>query len=145
MHPAIRNLLIVALAAFVVACNPMEQLGDADAAVAKFHEQMDKGQFDAIWEGAHEDFRKASPKAPATKFLADVHTRMGKMKSTEREGFNLNTNNGVTTVKVTHKTEFENGPATETFDYIRKDDRLELWNYNINWGLAGPPEPGAGE
>lgn len=142
MIVSIRNLVLVLLAAIVAACNPMEQLDDADAEVAEFHQQMDNRQFDAIWEAGSKEFKASGPKADAVAFLGQIRDRMGALKSTTREGFNLNTDNGVTMVKVTHKSEFDNGPATETFDFVRVEDELQLYNYNINWGTdQGPAEP----
>nr|WP_137678143.1 hypothetical protein [Parerythrobacter lutipelagi] len=140
MPTVIRNYALILLAAILAACNPMEQLADGEGAVAEFHQRLNASDFEAIWNDSHKDFKASGARDSALAFLAGVHERMGAVKSTSRQSFNINSNNGVTTVKVTQKTEFQRGSATETFEFVRNGERLQLWNYNINWGASGAAE-----
>lgn len=115
----------------LAACNPMEELGDADAEVAKFHRDFSAKNFDGIWNDSHQAMKDSSTREQFDASLTSVTEYWGKVKSTERDGFGINTNNGVTSVKVTHNTEFDAGTAVETFDFIRDDDALKLASYDI--------------
>lgn len=130
-----RNFGAVTLGAAALglaACNPMAELGDADAEVAKFHKDFGDKNFDGIWADSHSVLKDSGTREQFDQTFGSLSQYWGKVKSTEREGFNINTNNGVTSVKVTHNTEFDAGSAVETFNFIRdEDEALKLAGYNI--------------
>ena len=129
-----------AAALSLAACNPMEELGDADAEVAQFHKNFSAKNFEGIWNDSHENLKSSGPREQFDATFGSLSEYWGKVKSTEREGFSINTNNGVTRVDVTHNTEFDAGSAVESFQFIREDDALELAFYNIK--IKEPAEAG---
>ncbi|WP_284125786.1 hypothetical protein [Parerythrobacter aestuarii] len=126
----LRMFMAGAMLLLVAACNPMAELEDADAAVAQFHQRYDDGHLGAIWSTAADELRRAGSRGEFEATITRLMQVWGKTKSTEREGFNINTNNGVTTLRVTHTTQFEAGEATETFLFRRAGDGLLLQGYN---------------
>ena len=118
--------------ALLAACNPMAELEDADGEVATFHRQFDARDFEGIWNASHDDFRAGQPPEDYAAFMVAIRDKLGEVESTERQGFNVNTNNGVITVTVTMLTEFEQGRGNETFVFMRDGDELKLYNYNVN-------------
>ncbi|MEP0190751.1 MAG: hypothetical protein ABJP70_09020 [Erythrobacter sp.] len=116
----------------VAACNPMAELGDADEEVAKFHKDFGAKNFEGIWADSHQAMQDSGTREQFDATFASLSQYWGKVKTTERESFSINTNNGVTTVKVTHNTEFDAGSAVEDFNFIRDDDVLKLAGYTID-------------
>lgn len=129
---SIRKWLAASGLALLAACNPMEELEDADREVARFHRQLDARDFEGIWNASHDNFRAGQPQADYAAFMVAVRDKLGEVEGTEREGFNINTNNGVTTITVAMSTEFAQGPATETFIFLRDGEDLRLLNYNVD-------------
>jgi hypothetical protein len=66
------------------------------------------------------------------KFLQFVRRKLGTVKSATQSGFKVNTFNGVTSVLLTYKTDFEKGSAVETFTFITSGDSATLQGYNVN-------------
>lgn len=126
-----RTLAVGVAALALAACNPMEELGDADTEVAQFHNHFDASNFEAIWNGSNDLLKSSGTREDFDAMMGGLRQYWGEVKSTERESFGLNTNNGVTTVRVTHNTVFETGPAVETFNFVRKGEELQLMGYNI--------------
>ncbi len=66
------------------------------------------------------------------KFLQFARRKLGTVKSATQSGSNVNMFNGVTSVVLTYKTDFEKGSAVETFTFIASGDSAMLQGYNIN-------------
>jgi hypothetical protein len=128
----IAKWIAAAGALLLAACNPMEELDDADKAITQFHRQLDQRDFDGIWRATHGDFQAGQPREAYDAFMEAVRDKLGEAESSERQGFNINTNNGVTFVTVNMLTRFEEGEANEVFVFRRDGERLKLVNYNVN-------------
>ena len=91
------------------ACGMSDAKVHAEPGVAAFHEQLDAADYDGIWNGAHEDFRKASGKEAYQKFVEAVHRKLGNVKSTKNAGWQVNNYNFVTRVVLQQHTVIERG------------------------------------
>lgn len=127
-----RALLLAGLALALSACGIKQAYEDANGAVAAFHAGLDRESYDALWEGSADGMKRAAAKADFAKFLGAVHTKLGKVKSSQQTGINVNSVNGSTTITVQAQTEFEKGKASETFTFVKGGEKLLLLNYNIN-------------
>jgi hypothetical protein len=132
MAGSIGRWIAACCALLLAACNPVAELGDGDEAVAQFHRQLDAREFDRIWRSSHPEMRKAQSRADYEAFVTAVRDKLGKVERGERQGFNVNTSNGVTFVTINMHTTFERGEADEVFVFRRDGERLALLNYNIN-------------
>jgi hypothetical protein len=65
------------------------------------------------------------------KFLQSVRRKLGTVKSATQIA-NSNTFNGVTSVVLTYKTDFEKASAVETFTFIVSSDAATLQGYHVN-------------
>ena len=128
----VRFLVAAMFAMLLAACNPMAQLDDSEAAIAKFHETYNAGDARALYGLTSAEFRKATSAQDMEALVQSVSERMGAVETTEREGFNLNTNNGLTVSTVTMKTQFEKGEGIETFTFHGTGDDLRLVGWNID-------------
>lgn len=126
----------VGLAAFVLAaCNPVEVLDETDTLVDRYHAHWNGGRIDPIWIEADEEFRSNVSKAQYSALMADFQQIFGDIKNSERQSFNVNSDNGVTTVKVAMNTQFANGTGVEKFEFIERDGKMGLKAYHVESGL----------
>lgn len=128
----VRFLVAAMFAMLLAACNPMAQLDDSEAAITKFHETYNTGDARALYGLTSAEFREATPAKDMVALVESVSERMGAVQSSEREGVNLNTNNGLTITTITMKTQFEKGEGIETFTFHGTGDDLRLVGWNID-------------
>ena len=127
---AIWRLILVTAA--LAGCSMKEDIASTDAAVARFHQQLDAGKLDAIVQGTGPDMKAAPSAAMFGPILAAVHRKLGKVIATQRLGFNdQETTSGHFTTVVWH-TRFEHGEGDERFTFRIADGRASLAGYNIN-------------
>ena len=117
---------------FLSSCNPVKSTSGAEAGVVEFHKQFDAGDFDKIFDTAHADFKASQPKEKVVEFLSAVHGKLGKVKSTRRVSWKVNSFNLKTNVILVYKTEFEKGSGVERFIFRIQDGKAGLYNWNVN-------------
>lgn len=119
-------------ALILVSCNPVKSTAEADKAAAEFHSLYDAEDYDKIFDTAHADFKASQPKVETIDFIRSVREKLGKVKSTNRTGWQANSFNMNTNVILTHETEFENGKGVETFTYRIENGSAVLLGWYIN-------------
>lgn len=128
----VRLFAAALFALFLSACNPMAQLEQAEGEITQFHATYNAGDSRALYGTTADDFREITTAEQMDGLVQMVTDRMGKVESTERAGFNINSDNGTTYTVVTMTTMFEKGKATETFTYVEGDQGLELVGWNVD-------------
>ena len=138
-----KTIFAALFALFLAACNPMAQLDNSEQQIARWHETYNDGDARALYGQTGDMFRDVTTPEQMDDLVALVSERMGKVESTEREGFSINTDNGVTTTVVTMKTQFEKGESTETFTFHGTGEEMALvgWNVDSPNFLGPPPVP----
>ncbi|MBO9603151.1 MAG: DUF4019 domain-containing protein [Novosphingobium sp.] len=131
MTARFRAAIVLSFALLLASCGMKQAMEDASAEIAQFHGNFDKQAYDAIWSTTSTEFRKASGKDDFEKLLAAIHSKLGTVKTSKQQGWQANTNNGVSTVVINTKTTFAKGDGAETFTYIREGGSLKLLGYNI--------------
>ena len=124
--------LILVLAIVVAGCSMSGDAKLAEQAVTKFHESLDAGQFDAIYEDSAKDLKDVATKGDFAALLEAVHQKLGATKSASETGFNMNYNTSGKFVTLTYSTIYAEGEASERFVYRVHDDRALLVGYHIN-------------
>jgi hypothetical protein len=104
----------------------------ASAAVDHFHQELDRGDFEASYSEATDDFRSGGTLADFSKVLATVHQKMGNSGKKTPQGFHVNWKNGRYLVDVVFDTQFALGHAQESFMWVVENDRMRLCYYNIH-------------
>jgi hypothetical protein len=102
------------------------------AAVERFHQQLDQGDFETIYGEATDEFRRAGSREEQIKFLAMVHEKMGNSGKMSAKGFHINWQNGRLSVNQVYDTQFALGQAQEGFIWIIEQDQPRLQTYRIN-------------
>lgn len=121
-------------ALFLAACNPMAQLDTGEGEIAKFHETYNTGDARTLYGLTSEEFRAATTPDQMQALVDTVSERMGAVTSTERTGFNINTNNGETVSTITMTTQFEKGEGVETYTFMGTGDEMRL----VGWHVDSP-------
>jgi hypothetical protein len=116
----------------LAACSASQDINVAQEAIAHFHEMMSAGQFEQIYAQSNDSFKKATTTEGLTRFLSTVNRKLGAVKTSESNGWNINFTPSGTSITLRYKTEFEHGTAAETFSYRFPDGRVSLVGYNIN-------------
>lgn len=132
MRRTARLLTGLAALATLAACNIQQSVDDANAEVAVFHNDLDRGQFNAIWTDSAPEMKAATSQGQFEALLSAVHRKLGQVQQSQQQGWSSNATTGGSFVVVTMQTRFEKGTALETFTYKKDDnDRLTLVGYNI--------------
>ena len=103
----------------------------ASVAVQHFHEQLNAGRYEDIYQEATEGFRGGSKREELVKFLTAVHAKLGNAGAPSAGSINVNATPGGTFVTTQYNTKFEKGDATETFTWLKTAGTLKLQGYNI--------------
>ena len=117
------------------ACAGFAAKGDAETAVQTFHQMLDAERYAEIYGQTDEIFKNATAEAQFTEILQAVHRKLGVVRSSAQTTFysrdQAGTNPG-SYISLTYKTEFAEGPATESFNWRVVDGKVHLAGYNIN-------------
>ena len=124
--------LIAAAVLCLTACSGGEDLKNTEAAIARFHQQVNAGQFDQIYVNAATDWKQAQSPRDSVKFLSAVRDKMGAFQSGETDGWRINYATGGSVAVVQYKSKFQKGDAIETFTYQLGEKAPTLVGYNIN-------------
>jgi hypothetical protein len=109
----------------------MRDVSLARAGVARFHQEMDAGQFNQIYSEAAPEFRTATPYNDFFVFMGATQGKLGKVQDPTETGFNVNWTPSATQVVLSYQTKFAMAAATETFTWKIAGGRLALVGYHI--------------
>lgn len=115
MSSLFRKAIAIATVMTLTACGFTKSNEVATKSVEKFHQQLDNSKFTEIYSAVTPDFKTATKEADFIKLLQTVRRKLGTVKSTTQNGSNVKMFNGVTSIMIAYKTEFEKGSAIETF------------------------------
>jgi hypothetical protein len=104
----------------------------SNASVREFHQKLNDGRYEEIYNGADEGFTSAGTRDEVIKFLTAVHTKLGNAGSESLTNVRVNSTTNGTFLVVQYSTTFDRGSATETFTWRKSNGALKLVGYNIN-------------
>lgn len=128
-----RMMAAAMLAAVLLAvggCKGPGSVQDAGAKVAVFHQRLDAGNIEAIWNDSGPEIQGTDKKA-FDRFLSAIHEQLGKVREAKQVGWSAATENGNTTAEVIMQTTFERGSRKETFVYKGSGVQQKLAGYHI--------------
>jgi len=104
----------------------------ASGAVERFHQQLNAGDYDRIYQGATDEFRGWGKREDLNRFFDNIREKMGTAGKPSTVGFHVNWRNGAVWVDQTLNTQFEKGKAQEYFVWKIEHDQPRLYNYRID-------------
>jgi len=125
----VRFAILLIAAAALAGCSMGQDMTVTDSAVADFHAKLNAGQFKVITDAAGPEIKNGS--GDFTNLLEKLHTKLGTFRSTARQGFNDNINNGDHTFTATYASVYSSGPATENFLYRLNSGKPVLIGYHV--------------
>jgi len=124
--------VVLGAAALLSGCSMKADMDATNAGIARFHQEVEAGQFARIYDESSPLMKAAATKDGFVGFLSAVHKKLGAFKGGNVGGFNDNVSTGGHRVIVGYQAQYQNGPAAETFTFAIEGGRALLVGYNIN-------------
>jgi len=125
-------VLVALLLTAASACSLTKGKGIAEAAVVKFHDQFNAGQYHEIYEQADEAFKKSASEDEFVALLEAVHRKLGTVKQAHSSGWGINTTMAGTMATLSYDIDFSEGKGNEQFVFHISGDKGALYRYNVN-------------
>ena len=127
-----RELAANSLEVVLTGCSVEADTREVGKAIPIFHQQLNAGQLDAIYDSAGEQLRRNTTKADLARFLSAVHRKLGNFKNGKSVGWNDNVTTDGHFVTETYSAQYDRGLATESFVYIVERSKALLVGYHVN-------------
>lgn len=124
--------LIAALVILLAGCSMSADTKMAEGAVERFHTMLDAGQFQDIYAESADDLKKVTTQEKLTALLEAVHRKLGVMKSSMKQSWNVNYHTSGTFITLIYATAYQGGDAREQFMYRLEGADAKLAGYYIN-------------
>ena len=121
------GMLVCSLAS----CSTTTNRDIAEKAVETFHAQYNSGFFESIQRAAAPEFKGGGDVGKA--YLEKVNEILGRVKSSNQATGSVQNMAAEAQINLMYMTEFENGPAPETFVFRVKDKRARLIFYEVGF------------
>ncbi len=128
----IKAAAAILITGLLAACSPTQDINMAEEATAHFHEMMSAGQFEQIYAQSDDSFKKATTAEDMTRLFSAVNRKLGVVKTSGSNGWNIGYTPFGTSVTLRYTTQFERGTGAETFVYRVADGKMRLAGYHIN-------------
>ncbi|HWY69728.1 MAG TPA: hypothetical protein VNX88_13745 [Terriglobales bacterium] len=104
----------------------------SNAAVQRFHKQLNGTEYGPIVDDADEGFRHSgTTREELMRFLQVVHTNLGNAGESNLRNITVQATPGNTFVITVYQTKFDRGEAIERFTWMKTNGELFLYRYNI--------------
>lgn len=127
-----RFLLVLAAPVLLVGCSAPQDMKVAEGEIVPFHERLDGGRFEEIYDASAPELKQAASKEAFIAFLAAVHRKLGVVKRVAPKGSRVTIGTSGTFVLLQYETVFDEGTGTEVFTFKVDDTRALLAGYQIN-------------
>jgi hypothetical protein len=111
-------------------CGLKKDTKAAEAEIDRFHQHWNADEFKAIYDESHANFRNKSVEETKATFER-VKGVWGQFKSATKRSWGINTNNGMTDVKLKYDSTYDRGMAVEAFVYRMTGGKPMLTSYEI--------------
>jgi len=130
--PLLKRISTIVVAVLALpACSGSSDIAAAERAVARFHQQLNAQQFEAIYDEAAEELQRSDSKEQIASFLRIVTKKLGDVRSARKAQWNVTTSLTRTTVALVYETQFKEEVAREHFLYRVERDQAKLVSYNV--------------
>src|SRR4030095_9755410 len=127
-----RNLVLVAaICSSLASCSAGHDKAVAESGVAEFRRMMDAGRYSEIYTGGAAGFRPASSAQTALRSLEMGGTRLGPVRQSTQQGWNVNMGTGGHMVTLNYATDFTRGRGTESFVFRVTGARAKVAGYHV--------------
>ena len=124
-------ILVALLLALGSACSLTKGKGIAEAAVVKFHDRFNAGQYHEIYEQADQALKKSASEDDFITLLEAVRRKLGTVKQAHSSGWGINTTLAGTMATLSYDVDFSEGKGNEQFVFHVSGDKAALYHYNV--------------
>jgi len=103
--------------------------------IGQFHEGMNVGRFEEIYDDAHPAFRNTLSKQEWFRHMQETRQQYGSFKAAKSSTLNVVMGAPVQ-VRAAYYSTFDKGEATELFSFAREGHKLQLLMYGISPGVV---------
>ena|ERR1700693_834198 len=126
-----RMLVVSFVSIFCLSCGTHADLQRADAAVANFHNQLDAGNFNQIYQDSGSALKGETSQQNFVDLLSAIHRKLGNVKSAERGGFFVNYGTSGEQIRLNYSTQFDDDKAGEDFVFQVSGNDIRLVGYHV--------------
>jgi hypothetical protein len=103
----------------------------ANGSVHHFHQELNSGQYDQIWQEGDSGFREGGKHEEFVRVLQATHAKLGNATTENLTNLHVNATTGGTLIITSYNTTFSGGMAEETFTWVKEGSGLKLRRYVI--------------
>jgi hypothetical protein len=140
--PRCWNAALVGLALLLCGCSAAAEKRQAEEGVGRFHAMLDAGRLREIYAASGEELKAAASEAEFLRVAETVRTRLGTVRNTMQQGWNIDFSTAGTIVTVVYDTHFLYGSGIEEFVFRTNGAAAVLVGYHINSSELNAPPPG---
>jgi hypothetical protein len=127
------KLLAIAFGiALLAGCSMSKDTELAQTQISAFHSELDAGTFQHIYTSSSPDLQNAISESDFVKLLETINRKLGKVKTSTQQTWNVASTTSGTFVTIVNKSQFEQGPGDERFVYRIDNGVAKLAGYHIN-------------
>jgi hypothetical protein len=133
--------LLLASASCTVSVSPgyiAEDKTNTEIAIDKFHQRLDEGKYEDIYNDAYPAFQQSQSKEALIDDMRRTHEKYGKMVEVTGKVVNVIVGAPVQ-IRAIYNTRFEKGDATEMFNFVKSGDSVKLALYRVSDGTSQLP------
>jgi len=127
-----RRPIVAAAIALLAACTQSVDRQPAEAAVQRFHAELDAGRYDDIYGATAGALKSATPQSRFVGLMSGIHAKLGTVQSSRQKHWTLQRRETDALLTLDYATAYAGGQADEKFVYWMKGDRVELVEYRIH-------------
>jgi hypothetical protein len=133
-HPRSRlwKATLIGVALMLCGCSAAAEKRQAEEAVTRFHAMLDGGQLREIYAASGEELKATASEADFLRLAGTVRQRLGTVRNTMQQGWNVDFGTGGTVVTLVYDTHFLYGSGIEQFVFRTSGREAALIGYHIN-------------
>jgi hypothetical protein len=129
--PIVATLVLVTILFWRFGAGLMEGRRLSANGMQRFHALLNSGQYEQIYEGASDAFRRGGRKEDLIKFFQLIHRKLGDAGSSSLHRVNVTATPTGTYITAAYTTTFTEGEADEAFVWLKSGQGVVLNGYNI--------------
>lgn len=127
-----RLLASLGLLVCLAGCSIGKDVPLAQAGIDDFHQKLNAGQFDAIYDHASPVLKATTPQTDMVRLFAAIHRKLGPFKSGSAGSWNDNVNTSGHFITIGYSAVYAGGAADESFVYRIDGGQALLAGYHVN-------------
>lgn len=118
--------------AILAACAPATDLPEGEAGIAAFHQKLNAGDFDGIYQATSPQFALNTSRDASEQLMAAIHRKLGAFQSGSSASWTESIATSGHRLTINYSAQYERGAAMESFVYRFDGGKARLSGYHIS-------------